>query len=304
MKTTLIIMAAGIGSRFGTGIKQLARMSENGEIIMDYSIHDAQEAGFDRVVFVIRKAIEEEFRAVIGNRIEQQIAVDYAFQELCDLPEGFSVPDGRSKPWGTGHAILCCRELVKEPFVIINADDFYGKEAFRQLHGFLTAPQEQTTTLSMAMAGFILKNTLSENGAVTRGVCVTDTQHRLQKIVETTGIQSVNGALRCNNPEVQAFLTPETPVSMNMWAGFPDFLEVLQRGFTDFLASNDGDPLKREYLLPNIVADLLSQDKATVRVYETPDKWIGLTYREDVPLAQASFREMIRAGIYPEKLWN
>ena len=174
MKTTLIIMAAGIGSRFGTGIKQLAKMSPNGEIIMDYSIYDAKEAGFDKVVFIIRKDIEEEFRSVIGNRIGDQIEVEYVYQDLADIPAGFEVPEGRTKPWGTGQAVLCCKDVVKEPFVIINADDYYGKEAFKLLHDYLIAHAETADKMQMGMAGFILKNTVSENGTVTRGVCVVD----------------------------------------------------------------------------------------------------------------------------------
>ena len=304
MKTTLIIMAAGIGSRFGTGIKQLAKMGNHGEIIMDYSIHDAREAGFDKVVVIIRKAIEEEFKEVIGNRIGQQIELEYVFQELDDLPEGFSVTEGRSKPWGTGQAVLCCKDVVKEPFAIINADDYYGKEAFRLLHDFLVQPREESDKLRMGMAGFVLKNTLSANGVVTRGLCVAGEDGLLQKVYETRGIGYKDGKLSSDREDVQDILTEDVLVSMNMWAADPDFFPVLEEGFRDFLAELPEGEVKKEYLLPNIVDGLLKQDKATVRVMPTPDRWIGVTYQEDIQLAQDGFREMVKAGIYKEKLWD
>ena len=223
MKTTLIIMAAGIGSRFGTGIKQLAKMSDNGEIIMDYSIYDAKEAGFDKVVFVIRKDIEEEFKAVIGNRIGSQIEVEYVYQELTDLPEGFTVPEGRKKPWGTGQAVLACKDVVEEPFVIINADDYYGKEAFVKLHDFLVNGKQEGEVLNMAMAGFVLKNTVSENGAVTRGICTVDGDDMLTDVLETSGIAiEADGTVVCDREEVKSWITPDVHVSMNMWAAYPE----------------------------------------------------------------------------------
>ena len=227
MNTILIIMAAGIGSRFGTGIKQLAKMAPNGEIIMDFSIYDAKEAGFTKVVFVIRKAIEKEFKEVIGNRLSKVMPVEYVYQELEDLPEGYEVPVGRVKPWGTGQAILACKDIVKEPFVIINADDYYGKEAFVKLHDFLVSGKHEDGKIALAMAGFSLKNTLSENGAVTRGICVADDTGHLEKIIETTGIQEIDGKIRCDNAEVEGWITPDTMVSMNMWAGYPDFLQYI-----------------------------------------------------------------------------
>lgn len=305
MKTTLIIMAAGIGSRFGTGIKQLAKMSDNGEIIMDYSIYDAKEAGFDKVVFVIRKDIEEEFKAVIGNRIGSQIEVEYVYQELTNLPEGFTVPEGRKKPWGTGQAVLACKDVVEEPFVIINADDYYGKEAFVKLHDFLVNGKQEGKVLNMAMAGFVLKNTVSENGAVTRGICTVDGDDMLTDVLETSGIAiEADGTVVCDREEVKSWITPDVHVSMNMWAAYPEFLDKLESGFAEFLKDESGDPLKKEYLIPIIVDGLLKQNKATVKVLETQDKWIGITYKEDTELAQAGFREMIRSGKYPAKLWD
>ena len=303
MNTTLIIMAAGIGSRFGTGIKQLAKMAPNGEIIMDFSIYDAKEAGFTKVVFVIRKAIEKEFKEVIGNRLSKVMPVEYVYQELEDLPEGYEVPAGRVKPWGTGQAILACKDIVKEPFVIINADDYYGKEAFVKLHDFLVSGKHEDGKIALAMAGFSLKNTLSENGAVTRGVCVADDTGHLEKVIETTGIQKIDGKIRCDNAEVEGWITPDTMVSMNMWAGYPDFLQYIREGFPRFLDQLGEYPEKKEYLLPNIVAELLEKEATSVKVLSTSDKWIGITYKEDIEPAQESFSRMITAGCYPENLW-
>jgi choline kinase len=304
MNTTLIIMAAGIGSRFGTGIKQLAKMAPNGEIIMDFSIYDAKEAGFTKVVFVIRKAIEKEFKEVIGNRLSKVMPVEYVYQELEDLPEGYHVPEGRVKPWGTGQAILACKDVVKEPFVIINADDYYGKEAFSKLHEFLLSGNTDADKINLAMAGFSLKNTLSENGAVTRGVCVADKAGFLKEVVETTGIQCVDGKIQCDNAKVSKWITPDTMVSMNMWAGYPDFLRYIDEGFARFLDALGENPEKKEYLLPNIVAELLEKKLASVKVLNTPDRWIGITYKEDIEPAQEGFRQMIESGLYPENLWD
>ena len=304
MKTTLIIMAAGIGSRFGTGIKQLAKMAPNGEIIMDFSIYDAKEAGFTKVVFVIRRAIEKEFKEVIGNRLSKVMPVEYVYQELEDLPEGYLLPEGRVKPWGTGQAILACKNVVKEPFVIINADDYYGKEAFIKLHDFLISENENKEKMNLAMAGFSLKNTLSENGAVTRGVCVADANGYLKKVIETTGIQIVDGKIQCDNAEVSKWIPSDTMVSMNMWAGYPDFLQYIDEGFSGFLDKLNDNPQKKEYLLPNIVAELLEKRAASVKVLGTSDRWIGITYKEDIEPAQKGFSLMIEKGLYPVNLWK
>ena len=304
MNTTLIIMAAGIGSRFGTGIKQLAKMAPNGEIIMDFSIYDAKAAGFTKVVFVIRKAIEAEFKEVIGNRLSKVMPVEYVYQELENLPDGYEVPAGRVKPWGTGQAILACKSVVKEPFVIINADDYYGKEAFIKLHDFLISENENKEKMNLAMAGFSLKNTLSENGTVTRGVCVADENGYLEKVIETTGIQIVDGKIQCDNAEVSKWITSDTMVSMNMWAGYPDFLQYIDEGFTRFLDTLGENPEKKEYLLPNIVAELLEKNLASVKVLNTSDRWIGITYKEDIEPAQEKFHLMIEDGTYPKELWK
>lgn len=291
MNTTLIIMAAGIGSRFGEGIKQLAKMGPNGEIIMDYSIHDAKEAGFNKVVFIIRKEIFKEFEEIIGNRIKEQIDVEYVFQELDDLPEGFEVPEGRTKPWGTGQAVLCCKDVVNEPFV--------------KLHDFLVSGEDLGREFTMGMGGFILKNTLSDNGAVTRGVSVVDENGLLSQVHETTGIEmGEDGQIKCDNEEVQEWIGPEDKVSMNMWAGYPEFLDFLAEDFKDFLANVEEGNLKSEYLLPNIVDKLLKEERANVKVLETQDRWFGVTYKEDKETVQGAFAGLIRDGVYAAKLWE
>ncbi len=297
-------MAAGIGSRFGTGIKQLTKMNDAGEIIIDYSIFDAKEAGFDRVAFVIRHDIEDEFREVIGNRIEKEIPVDYVFQELSDLPEGFSVPEGRTKPWGTGQAILACKGTVKNPFVIINADDYYGKTAFRLLHDFLTEEHEKTDQMRMAMAGFVLKNTVSENGTVTRGVCIVGQDNMLNGVIESRDIAIRDGKATTSTAESKDIINPESIVSMNMWACDPDFLDILEERFIGFLSDPAKDPLKGEFLVPVLIDRLIKENQASVKVLPTSDKWIGITYREDTDAARAEFKRMTAEGIYPAKLWN
>jgi NDP-sugar pyrophosphorylase family protein len=297
-------MAAGIGSRFGTGIKQLTKMNDAGEIIIDYSIFDAKEAGFDRVAFVIRHDIEDEFREVIGNRIEKEIPVDYVFQELSDLPEGFSVPEGRTKPWGTGQAILACKGTVKNPFVIINADDYYGKTAFRLLHDFLTEEHEKTDQMRMAMAGFVLKNTVSENGTVTRGVCIVGQDNMLNGVIESRDIAIRDGKATTSTAESKDIINPESIVSMNMWACDSDFLDILEERFIGFLSDPAKDPLKGEFLVPVLIDRLIKENQASVKVLPTSDKWIGITYREDTDAARAEFKRMTAEGIYPAKLWD
>ena len=305
-KATLVIMAAGIGSRFGGGIKQLAPIGPNGEIIMDYSIYDALEAGFDKVVFVIRKDLEKDFKEIIGNRIEKEVEVAYAFQELDDIPEKFSGKfTGRTKPWGTGQAILCCKDVVDAPFLVINADDYYGKEAFVKLHDFLVSGEDLGREFTMGMGGFILKNTLSDNGTVTRGVSVVDEDDLLSQVHETTGIEmGEDGQIKCDSEEVQEWISPEDKVSMNMWAGYPEFLDFLAEDFKDFLANVEEGDLKSEYLLPNIVDKLLKEERANVKVLETQDRWFGVTYKEDKETVQEAFKELISDGVYAEKLWK
>ena len=303
MKTALVIMAAGIGSRFGGGIKQLEPVGPNGEIIMDYSIHDAMEAGFNKIVFIIRKDIEADFREVIGDRIEtvcaaRGVEVDYAFQSLDAIPEGNTVPEGRSKPWGTGQAVLTAKEIVDCPFAVINADDYYGKEAFVKLHGFLCTDGEDN---AYCMAGFILKNTLSENGGVTRGICQVDEKGFLTDVVETRDIVKTADGASVNGSPVDV----ESYVSMNMWGLRPAFMKTLEEGFEEFFRTAvKENPLKAEYLLPIYIGQLLREGKVTVQVLETRDKWFGVTYREDKPAVVASFRKLIADGVYSVPLFG
>ena len=305
MKTTLIIMAAGIGSRYGKGIKQLAKIGPHSEILMDYSIYDAIEAGFNKVVFIIRKDIEKEFREVIGNRIEKYIEVEYVFQELKNVPEGCHVPADRHKPWGTGQAILACKGVVNEPFAIINADDYYGKIAFKKLHDFLLTADPSQSEFTMAMAGFILKNTLSDNGTVTREICIENDEGYLTKVIETKGIiANENGGLDCETRESRAIIHPDNRVSMNMWAGFPHFIDYLEEGFKEFLLDDTDNPITKEYLLPIIVDQLLQEKRATVKVLQTTDRWFGVTYPEDKEVVEKAMKELIDNQVYPEQLWK
>ncbi len=303
MKTALVIMAAGIGSRFGGGIKQLESFGPNGEIIMDYSIHDALKAGFEKVVFIIRHDLEEDFRRIIGNRIEKLTEVEYAFQELSDLPEGFSVPEGRKKPWGTGHAILSARDVIKEPFLIINADDYYGKEAFGKVREFLTTTKEDRSVEPICLAGFELGKTLSKNGGVTRGVCLTDESGTLIGIRETHNIVMTEDGAGEQTDEGIVPLDPKGPVSMNMWGMFPGFLEELKEGFPKFFASLDGNGEKSEYLLPMVVDGMMKAGRAKVQILPTSDSWFGVTYKEDIPGVKEAFRELIANGVYESPLF-
>ena len=302
MNTVLIIMAAGIGSRFGTGIKQLAKMAPNGGIIMDFSIYDAKAAGFTKVVFVIRKAIEAEFKEVIGNRLSKVMPVEYVYQELEDLPDGYKVPAGRVKPWGTGQAILACKNVVKEPFVIINADDYYGKEAFKEAYSYLTN-LPSTDIMQICMVSFVLKNTLSDNGGVTRGVCKVDGHGMLADIEETHNIEKEDGKAVIHKEDGDVFLDIDSPVSMNMWGITPEFFEILKTGFDEFLEKTESTDLKAEYLLPTMIGDLLNDGKLEVKVLQSHDQWFGVTYKEDKESVTAALRGLIEKGVYPSKLF-
>ncbi|NBH97874.1 nucleotidyltransferase [Anaerotruncus sp. 1XD22-93] len=302
--TTLVIMAAGLGSRFGSGIKQLEPFGPNGEIIMDYSIYDALAAGFNKIVFIIRRSLEKDFKEVIGNRIEKIANVVYAYQELDDLPAGFTVPEGRTKPWGTGQAILCCKDIVDEPFIVINADDYYGKEAFVKLHDYLINPAPVSEALNFCMAGFILGNTLSDNGSVTRGICHVNNKKHLLGVKETHDIyKTENGAGVPNGTGGFTPIDPKSIVSMNMWGFTPELFDILEKGFSNFLSDITRDGLKAEYLIPTVVDSLIKNGTAQVTMLETNDKWFGVTYREDKENVVKSLRKLIDAGIYPEKLF-
>ena len=298
MKTTLLIMAAGIGSRFGEGIKQLEPVDSNNHIIMDYSIHDAIKAGFNKIIFIIRKDIEKEFKKVIGNRItdicdKYNVTVDYAFQDINDIPG--TLPEGRTKPWGTGQAVLAAKNIIDSPFVVINADDYYGKEAFKAVHEFLVNGGKS------CMAGFVLKNTLSDNGSVTRGICKMDNDNNLTEIIETKNIIKTDyGAVADDQ-----VLDIDSLVSMNMWGLTPDFLDVLEEGFNEFFEKEvSQDPLKSEYLIPVFIGQLLEQGKMNVKVLRTNDTWYGMTYKEDVITVKERFSEMLENNFYSIELFN
>ena len=301
---TLVIMAAGIGSRFGGGIKQLAPVGPNDEIIMDYSIYDAKEAGFNKVVFVIRKDLEEGFDRVIGSRIKQVIDVEYVFQELNNIPEVYQEKlKNRTKPWGTGQAILCCKDVVKEPFLVINADDYYGKQAYKEAYDYLVNDQVSNGKEQIAMVSFILKNTLSDNGGVTRGICSVNEDNHLIDIVETHNIEKGNNCAFVKAGENMINIDLQVPVSMNMWALQPGIFEILERKFKEFLSQLDDEDIKAEYLLPTIIGDLLKEEKADVTVLKSLDNWFGVTYQEDKQSVIDSIKELISAGIYPDKLY-
>ena len=302
MKTTLLIMAAGIGSRFGGGIKQLAPVGPNGEIIMDYSIHDAIKAGFNKVVFIIRKDIEADFKEVIGDRIEKVcekagVEVAYAFQSLDKIPEGIEIPEGRTKPWGTGQAVLVAKDLVKEPFAVINADDYYGKEAFVKIHEFLIS---ETKSNAFCMAGFVLKNTLSDNGSVTRGICQVGEDEYLTDVVETHDIEKTSDGAEANGVKIDI----ESLVSMNMWGLTTEYMNMLETDFVEFFKTVSANPLKAEYLLPIHIGGLLREDKVSVKVLKTEDKWFGVTYKEDKDFVIESFKKLIADGVYNADLFS
>lgn len=294
---TLVVMAAGIGSRFGGGIKQLEPMGPNNEIIMDYSIYDAINAGFNKVVFVIRKDLEKDFNEIIGKRIKEKVHVEYAFQEISNIPSEYKETfKERTKPWGTGQAILACKDLINEPFLVINADDYYGKEAYKLAYDYLTS-KHSSNKLPLCMVGFILKNTLSDNGGVTRGVCKVE-NNKLVDIVETHNIEKIDGKAIGEGNELDL----DSVVSMNMWGLYPEIFSILDREFNTFLASISKDDLKSEYLLPTIIGDLLALNQVEVEVLKSNDEWFGVTYKEDKESVKESILELVNKGVYPNKL--
>lgn len=298
-KATLVIMAAGIGSRFGGGIKQLEPVGPNGEIIMDYSIYDAMEAGFDKVVFVIRKNLEKDFKEIIGNRISKIIEVAYAYQEVEDIPSQYKDRfHNRTKPWGTGQAILSCKDVIDTPFLVINADDYYGKEAYKESFNYLTNP-ENTNHKEICMVSFILKNTLSDNGAVTRGMCKVNEQGMLSDIVETKNIEKEKDTAVVKKADgTVENLDLGSVVSMNMWGLYPEFMDTLEKGFDEFLSGLEVDDQKSEYLLPTIIGSLLDRGEISVKVLKSVDKWFGVTYKEDKEMVISAIKELIDAGMY------
>ena len=305
-ETALVIMAAGIGSRFGGGIKQLEPVGPGGEIIMDYSIHDAMEAGFNKVIFIIRKDLEKDFKEVIGNRIEKVVPVEYAYQELDALPDGYEVTPGRTKPWGTGQAVLVAKGLVDGPFLVINADDYYGREGFKKIHDYMVNDMDtKAGVYDLCMGGFVLSNTLSDNGTVTRGVCQVDVSHILKTVNETYNIRMTEDGLQATDEQGNPVrISPDQPVSMNMWGIPASFLDELEKGFPRFLDSLKEGDVKSEYLLPRIIDDLVQSGRARVTVLDTPDKWFGVTYKEDKQAVVDAVRKLIDAGVYKEKLYD
>ena len=300
-KPVLVIMAAGMGSRYG-GLKQIDPIDEQGHIIMDFSIYDAMAAGFEKVVFIIKKANEAAFKESIGERISQKIQVEYVYQELEKLPEGFTVPEGRQKPFGTGHAILCCKEVLDGPFAVINADDYYGKHAYRAIYDYLVSHVDDQL-YRYTMVGYALKNTLTENGHVARGICQTDAEGFLTGIDERTHIEKRGAGAAFTEDEGKTWteLSMDSTVSMNMWGFSQSILKELESGFVEFLKNNlPKNPLKAEYFLPFAVDGLLSEGKASVQVLNSQDKWYGVTYKEDKEMVVKAISELKKQELYPE----
>ncbi len=304
-KPTLVIMAAGMGSRYG-GLKQIDPVDEENNIIMDFSIYDAKKAGFEKVIFIIKKENEADFRKAIGDRLKDHIEIKYAFQDVNDLPEGYEVPEGRTKPWGTAHAVYTARDEIKGPFAVINADDYYGPEAFSKIYDFLVDSKDDDK-YRYCMVGYRLENTVTDNGSVSRGVCSLDEEDYLVDIVERTKIQKVNGAIAYTEDDGESWheLDGKTPVSMNMWGFSKSFIGEIGKGFPKFL--DEGlrvNPEKCEYFLPSVVSNLLEEEKASVKVLRTDDKWYGITYKEDKAVIVEAIKGMKESGRYPKKLWE
>lgn len=304
MDSTLVFLAAGFGTRFGGGAKQIEPVGPNGEVLMDYAVYDALRAGFDRVVFIIRRDIEKEFRGGIGRRVEKKCDVEYVFQELSDLPAPFSVPEGRQKPWGTGQALLACRNVLRGPFCVLNADDYYGAEAFARIHDCIAGGMRGDAGMELCMAGYVLGNTLSDNGGVTRGLCRVNGEGMLESICETRGIVKRDGAPWVQEGDALRPLDANQSVSMNIWGLPVEFIDYLAEGFSAFLGKlgKEGDALSAEYLLPNAVEAMIRSGRGRVRVLPTQDRWFGMTYAQDRRLAQEKIRELIAGGCYPERL--
>ncbi len=300
----LVVMAAGMGSRYG-GLKQIDPVGSQGEAILDYSLYDAYRAGFKTAVIIIKEAIHQDFMDTVGRRLKNcPMEIRYAYQELTMLPEGYSVPAGRTKPWGTTHAVLCAADAIDgAPFVVLNADDYYGREAFKVAYEALKA---NTIPNNFFMVGYEVANTVTENGAVTRGICKVNEEHFLTEIVECKGVEKYEGGIRI--PTVNGSfkdLDPQTPVSMNMWGFTPHFLALIQKRFPSFLnIALKEDPMKFEYLLPTTVSHLIDERKITVKVLTTPDSWFGVTYAADKPKVVAALRKLTEQGLYPDGLWK
>lgn len=294
-----------MGSRYG-GMKQIDPMTPHGEFIIDFSIFDAVSAGFDKVVFIIKKENLDDFHDTVGKRVERAIKVDYAFQSLDKIPQGFEIPEGRTKPWGTGHALLCARDKVSEPFAVINADDFYGRDAFVKLHDFLASGQADRSKAHFAMVGYILENTLTENGSVSRGICDVSESGFLNRVVERTKIQDNNGSAQFFEDDKWQDIDRRSVVSMNCWAFTPEIFSALEDGFNEFLAGLDGtpDPKKAEFFLPFLVQRQIDRGECDVRVIPTSSKWYGVTYPDDKQNFVEFAKNETAKGEYPDGLWK
>ena len=304
-KPVLVIMAAGMGSRYG-GLKQIDPIDKDGHIIIDFSIFDAIRAGFEKIVFIIKKANEKDFKEDIGNRMEKYVQVEYVFQELCNLPEGYSVPEGRVKPFGTGHAILSCKDVIDGPFAVINADDYYGPTAYKMIYDYLDSHSDDDK-YRYTMVGYVLENTLTDNGHVARGVCETDENHYLTGITERTHIEKKEDGAYYTEDDGQTWheIPEGSTVSMNLWGFSESILKELDARFSKFLDENlEKNPLKCEYFLPTVVNELLDENKATVEVLKSMDKWYGVTYKEDKAFVMDAIQKLKDDGLYPEKLWE
>lgn len=305
-KPVLVVMAAGMGSRYG-GLKQIDPVGNYGQLIIDYSIYDARRAGFETVVFVIKHEIEDTFKAAIGDRLSKVIQVKYAYQDLTDLPEGYSVPADRVKPWGTAHAILATRKVIDGPFAVVNADDYYGPEGFKAIYDYLESHPDQENCYEYAMVGYLLGNTVTEHGHVARGVCEEDAEHFLDRVTERTRIEKDGADARFTEGDGQTWthLSGDTIVSMNLWGFTKSFLTETEARFSKFLdEALVSNPLKGEYFLPSVVTQLLEEHKARVKVLRSHDKWYGVTYKEDKPVVVAAITEKTAQGLYPDKLWE
>lgn len=305
IKPVLVVLAAGMGSRYG-GLKQMDPVDEHGHAILDFSVFDAKRAGFEKVVFIIKKQIEKDFKELVGKRIEPFMDVEYVFQELDKVPEGFTVPGDRVKPFGTGHAVLCAREAVHAPFAVINADDYYGPEAFQILYDYLTT-HEDDELYRYVMVGFHIEKTITENGHVARGVCETDNEGYLTSVTERTRIEKIDGhaAFTLDGGETWNPLPDGTVVSMNCWGFTPGFMDELEKQFPVFLEEElPKNPLKCEFFLPSVVSNLLEQKRAAAKVKQTSGKWYGVTYQADKKVVVEAIKEMKKNGLYPEKLWE
>jgi hypothetical protein len=303
-KPLLVVMAAGMGSRYG-GLKQMDPVGPGGEFIIDYSVYDARRAGFETVVFIIKHEIEATFRETVGQRVSRAMEVRYAFQQVDDLPAGYQCPSERKKPWGTAHALYAAREVIDAPFAVINADDYYGPEAFQTAYRYLTTTEDLPERAQYAMVGYQLKNTVTEHGSVSRGVCQTTPEGNLTQVTEHTCIEVQGDAIRSNVGGGWQELDPDTLVSMNLWCLRPSFVQAIAEGFPAFLEGVLAEnPLKGEYYLPSVVTRLIQEDRADFRVLETHDKWYGITYQADRPLLVSALEEKTQAGIYPTPLWR